>query len=132
MDCYIRYSSSLQVSSHSSSFGGRTIGTRRVSYPEMCGGVLLLEDLFWSNNKRKLSVASKNMAIHSRVTRTVVYGIRKSHMWSRSYEKLLPRRTFRGKERHVNNASDEKCIRITLSIFLFLCLYLVKFSESTH
>lgn len=78
-----------------SSFGVRIIGTKRVSHPRICGGVLLLEDLYWSNNGRKLTVESKNMAIHSRVTSAVVHlGIAFEGaivMWSRSYEKLLRR-----------------------------------------
>lgn len=134
MDCYIRYGSSLQVSSHFPSLRVRTIGTRRVPYSELCGGVLLLEDLYWSNNERKLSVVSKNMSIQCRVTRTVVHSI--SHELGATFlyhtRSCYVDRSSGATRDMPESSSDERRIRITLSIFLFLCLYLVKFSESTH
>lgn len=124
----------LASPSHFSSLRVRTIGTRRVPYSELCGGVLLLEDLYWSNNERKLSVVFKNMAIQCRVTTLkdccTVYRIGATFLdHTRS---CYVGRPFGATRDMPERSSDERRSRITLSIFLFLCLYLVKFSESTH
>lgn len=54
MDCYIRYGQSLQVKPFF--FFGST-HSRHERGMEMCGEVLLLGNLYWSNNRRTLPVS---------------------------------------------------------------------------